>query len=66
MTRLLFDPGDKWEYGSKLDWCGLIVEHCGGGFRARQILPFGDPVSFGGYFDFETAAYSNCEGRRAA
>ena len=26
MTPLLFDPGDKWEYGSNLDWCGQIVE----------------------------------------
>src|SRR5262249_13767369 len=30
MTPLLFDPGDKWEYGSNIDWCGLIVESiCG-------------------------------------
>ena len=26
MTPLLFEPGDKWEYGSNLDWCGQIVE----------------------------------------
>lgn len=26
MTPLLFDPGDKWEYGSNMDWCGQIVE----------------------------------------
>ena len=26
MTPLLFDPGDKWEYGTNLDWCGQIVE----------------------------------------
>ena len=26
MTPLLFDPGDKWEYGSNIDWCGRIVE----------------------------------------
>jgi methyl acetate hydrolase len=26
MTPLLFDPGEKWEYGSNLDWCGLVVE----------------------------------------
>ena len=24
---------------------------------STQILPFGDPVSFPGYLDFETAAY---------
>jgi methyl acetate hydrolase len=26
MTPLLFDPDDKWEYGSNIDWCGQIVE----------------------------------------
>src|SRR5215213_2131903 len=26
MTPLVFDPGDKWEYGSNIDWCGLVVE----------------------------------------
>jgi methyl acetate hydrolase len=26
MTPLLFDPGDKWEYGSNINWCGQIVE----------------------------------------
>ena len=26
MTPLLFEPGDKWEYGSSIDWCGQIVE----------------------------------------
>ncbi len=25
-TPLLFDPGDKWEYGSNMDWCGQVVE----------------------------------------
>jgi hypothetical protein len=37
-----------------------------GGYWATQILPFGDPVSFGGYLDFETAAYATGEGRQAA
>jgi methyl acetate hydrolase len=26
MTPLLFDPGERWEYGTNLDWCGQIVE----------------------------------------
>jgi methyl acetate hydrolase len=30
-----------------------------GGFWATQILPFGDPVSFVGYMDFETAFYTS-------
>ena len=33
MTPLLFDPGDKWEYGSNLDWCGQIVE----GVRGKRL-----------------------------
>src|SRR5262245_13317051 len=26
MTPLRFDPGDKLEYGSNIDWCGQVVE----------------------------------------
>lgn len=26
MTPLLFDPGDRWEYGSNIDWAGQVVE----------------------------------------
>jgi methyl acetate hydrolase len=37
-----------------------------GGFWATQILPFGDPTSFGGYMDFETAAYASGEALAAA
>ncbi|TCP39991.1 serine hydrolase domain-containing protein [Rhodovulum marinum] len=33
-----------------------------GGFWATQILPFGDPVSFGAYLDFETVFYRNLRG----
>ena len=29
-----------------------------GGYWATQIVPFGDPVSFPGYMDFETALYN--------
>lgn len=25
-TPLLFEPGEQWEYGSNLDWAGLVVE----------------------------------------
>ena len=25
-TPLLFDPGTRWEYGSNMDWAGLVVE----------------------------------------
>lgn len=25
-TPLLFDPGDDWEYGSNIDWAGMVVE----------------------------------------
>jgi methyl acetate hydrolase len=26
VTPLLFDPGDRWEYGSSVDWAGQVVE----------------------------------------
>lgn len=37
-----------------------------GGFWATQILPFGDPVSFGGYLDFESAVYRAVAMQKAA
>jgi len=37
-----------------------------GGYWATQILPFADPTSFGGYMDFETAAYATQKARAAA
>ncbi len=33
MTPLLFDPGDKWEYGANIDWCGQVVE----GIRGKRL-----------------------------
>jgi methyl acetate hydrolase len=46
MTPLLFDPGEKWEYGSNMDWCGLVVEaitgqRLGEVFRTRIFEPLG-------------------------
>src|ERR1700686_323932 len=46
MTPLLFDPGDKWEYGSNIDWCGQIVERIpskrlGGVLAGRNFAPLG-------------------------
>jgi methyl acetate hydrolase len=46
MTPLLFDPGDKWEYGSNIDWCGQIVEgirgkRLGEVFKERIFAPLG-------------------------
>ena len=46
MTPLLFDPGDKWEYGTNLDWCGQIVEaitgkRLGEVFKTRIFEPLG-------------------------
>lgn len=45
-TPLLFDPGDRWEYGSNLDWCGQIIEaitgdRLGDVFQARIFEPLG-------------------------
>jgi methyl acetate hydrolase len=46
MTPLLFDPGEKWEYGSNIDWCGQVVEgitgrRLGEVFRTRIFEPLG-------------------------
>jgi methyl acetate hydrolase len=56
-----------------LGWAGLanrfywIDRKSGlGGYWATQILPFGDPVSFTGYMDFETAAYQSVVSKKAA
>ncbi len=53
-------------------WAGLAnlfywidTDNGFGGFWATQILPFGDPVSFGRYLDFETAFYDGLETRKA-
>jgi methyl acetate hydrolase len=49
----------------ELGWAGLAnlfywIDRTNGvgGFWATQILPFADPISFGGYMEFETAVYS--------
>jgi len=46
MTPLLFDPGERWEYGSSLDWCGQVVEairgqRLGDVMRERIFEPLG-------------------------
>jgi methyl acetate hydrolase len=32
-TPLLFDPGERWEYGSNMDWAGQVVE----GIRGKRL-----------------------------
>jgi methyl acetate hydrolase len=32
-TPLLFDPGERWEYGSNIDWAGQVVE----GVRGKRL-----------------------------
>lgn len=56
-----------------IGWAGLANsffwidrENGFGGYWATQILPFGDPVSFGGYLDFETAVYQAMAAAKAA
>ena len=46
MTPLLFDPGDRWEYGISIDWIGKMVETVSGQrlgeyFRDHLLLPLG-------------------------
>ncbi len=33
MTPLLFDPGERWEYGSNIDWTGQVIE----GITGRRL-----------------------------
>ncbi|MFE1599370.1 serine hydrolase domain-containing protein [Methylobacterium sp. ID0610] len=45
-TPLLFDPGERWEYGSNLDWCGQVIEaitgrRLGAVVRDRIFEPLG-------------------------
>lgn len=36
-TPLLFDPGTQWEYGTNIDWAGLVVEAIAGR-RLGQVM----------------------------
>ncbi|WP_108259025.1 serine hydrolase domain-containing protein [Mangrovicoccus ximenensis] len=56
-----------------IGWAGLAncfywIDRAGGfgGYWATQILPFGDPVSFTGYLEFESAVYRAMQAARAA
>ncbi|RFU20675.1 methyl acetate hydrolase AcmB [Geodermatophilus marinus] len=45
-TPLLFEPGEKWEYGSNIDWVGQVVEGIAGErlgevFAERIFAPLG-------------------------
>jgi CubicO group peptidase (beta-lactamase class C family) len=37
MTPLVFDPGERWEYGIGIDWAGQIVERLSGQDLARYV-----------------------------
>ena len=46
MTPLQFDPGERWEYGSNIDWVGQVVEGIAGKrlgevFQSRIFEPLG-------------------------
>jgi methyl acetate hydrolase len=67
------EPAPTGRPAGALGWAGLanlfywIDRQNGvGGFWATQILPFGDPVSFQGYMDFEAAVYRSLQMRQAA
>ncbi len=45
-TPLMFDPGDRWEYGISIDWAGKMVEKASGAkldqyFRENIFQPLG-------------------------
>lgn len=67
------EPAPTGRPAGAIGWAGLANlfywidrENGFGGFWATQILPFGDPVSFTGYVDFETAFYQSLKARKAA
>ncbi len=46
MTPLLFEPGTRWEYGSGVDWAGLVIEsitgrRLGAAMAERVLAPLG-------------------------
>jgi methyl acetate hydrolase len=46
MAPLLFDPGEEWDYGINLDWCGQVIESITGKrlgevFKTRLFEPLG-------------------------
>lgn len=51
-TPLLFDPGDRWEYGTNMDWAGQVVEaitgkRLGDVLQERVFQPLGmDSTAF--------------------
>jgi methyl acetate hydrolase len=67
------EPAPTGRPAGALGWAGLanlyywIDRRNGfGGFWATQILPFADPVSFGGYMELETAVYASLTAAKAA
>ncbi|NDK89754.1 beta-lactamase family protein [Gordonia desulfuricans] len=60
MTPLLFDPGEKWQYGTNIDWAGQVVEavrgkRLGEVFAERIFAPLGiENMSFILREDFRT------------
>lgn len=45
-TPLLFDPGERWEYGTNIDWAGMVVEaitgqRLGDVMRKNILAPLG-------------------------
>lgn len=46
LTPHLFDPGERWEYGTSMDWCGQVIERAAGRrlgevFRTELFAPLG-------------------------
>ncbi|AZG48520.1 serine hydrolase domain-containing protein [Gordonia insulae] len=62
-TPLLFDPGTRWEYGSNLDWVGLVIE----GITGRRLGDVMSETVFAplGMSDTSFALTADMAGRRA-
>src|SRR5262249_3504816 len=38
-SALMFEPGERWQYGTSIDWVGRIVESVSGGSLAAPLTP---------------------------
>jgi len=61
-SALLFDPGERWEYGSNIDWVGKVVE----GARGKRLGEVMRERIFGPLGMDDTAITMSDSMRRAA
>jgi methyl acetate hydrolase len=70
LLPLLFDPGERWEYGINIDWVGRAVEAVGGKpldgyFREHIFAPLGMPDTAFALSPEQTSRLARVHQRRA-